>query len=290
MVAPRHLRAGHRSVGANANGGRDFVAGDLHGHFDTLRTMLRNLEWDPDRDRLLGVGDLVDRGPKSWEALQWITTGRITAAVRGNHEQMLLEHLEHCLENLASVGGGTAEPPGTPWHRWIHNDVPPTHWEAWRAMLEALPIAVSVATRRGRVGIVHASPTRRRWCDTVDALKARDADTAWVAMHGHARARRNREAARNEEVPFDGDIDGVRAVITGHNPMREVERTANVWHIDTGAGFDGGALSIARIDCEPIEITTQPVEPHSGQGTAAEEASAAAIENPWWAKILKHFE
>ena len=72
--------------------GRDFVAGDLHGHFDTLEHALGELRFDPDRDRLFSVGDLIDRGPRSADALQWLASGRILA-VRGNHEQMLVHSL-----------------------------------------------------------------------------------------------------------------------------------------------------------------------------------------------------
>ena len=53
-----------------------------------------------------------------------------------------------------------------------------------------------------------------------------------------------------------GTIDGVRAVVTGHTIHDSVMRTDNVWHIDTGAGRSGGALTLARIDVDPIEIMT----------------------------------
>ena len=49
--------------------GRDFVIGDLHGCLDALRFLLREIEFDPSRDRLFSVGDLVDRGSQSEEAL-----------------------------------------------------------------------------------------------------------------------------------------------------------------------------------------------------------------------------
>ena len=69
--------------------GRDFVAGDVHGCYRTLEQALRDLEFDASHDRLFGVGDLVDRGPHSAEALVWIE-GRFEAVVMGNHERPLL--------------------------------------------------------------------------------------------------------------------------------------------------------------------------------------------------------
>ena len=50
------------------------------------------LEFDPSRDRLFGVGDLVDRGPHSHEALAWLER-RFEAVLMGNHERPLLQYV-----------------------------------------------------------------------------------------------------------------------------------------------------------------------------------------------------
>ena len=47
------------------------------------------LAFDPSREHLFGVGDLVDRGPHSHEALAWLER-RFEAVVMGNHERPLL--------------------------------------------------------------------------------------------------------------------------------------------------------------------------------------------------------
>jgi hypothetical protein len=45
-----------------ANGrGRDFIVGDLHGCRAMLDALLVHVGFDPDRDRLFSVGDLMDR-------------------------------------------------------------------------------------------------------------------------------------------------------------------------------------------------------------------------------------
>ena len=51
--------------------GRDFVVGDLHGCYDALMRQLDARGFDPAADRLLSVGDLVDRGPDSRRCLSW---------------------------------------------------------------------------------------------------------------------------------------------------------------------------------------------------------------------------
>jgi len=66
--------------------GRDFVVGDIHGMFPALEELLASVEFDGDRDRLFSVGDLVDRGPLSKHAPDWLAHPWFIAC-RGNHEQ-----------------------------------------------------------------------------------------------------------------------------------------------------------------------------------------------------------
>ena len=70
--------------------GRDFVVGDIHGMFPALRELLARAGFDEECDRLFSVGDLIDRGPRSREALEWLAQPWFHA-VRGNHEQLLLD-------------------------------------------------------------------------------------------------------------------------------------------------------------------------------------------------------
>jgi serine/threonine protein phosphatase 1 len=74
--------------------GRDFVVGDLHGHLSLFEQELDRLRFDPSCDRVLSVGDLIDRGPESLATLSLIEQPWFHA-VLGNHELMLLNFL-HC--------------------------------------------------------------------------------------------------------------------------------------------------------------------------------------------------
>ena len=69
--------------------GRDFVVGDVHGCFRTLDTALTAIGFDSRTDRLFGVGDLVNRGPHSEEALGWLER-RFETVVLGNHDRSVL--------------------------------------------------------------------------------------------------------------------------------------------------------------------------------------------------------
>jgi serine/threonine protein phosphatase 1 len=90
--------------------GRDLVVGDLHGHRSLFDRELDRIGFDPQRDRVLSVGDLIDRGPESVAALALIEEPWFHA-VLGNHELMLLNYLGYYSSRAQSrksfsTGGG----------------------------------------------------------------------------------------------------------------------------------------------------------------------------------------
>ena len=94
MVIVPHLELPTVRVRENCAGGRDFVVGDVHGEFLALEAVLAHVGFAPQCDRPFALGDLIDRGPRSADALAWMNSGRIALSVRGNHEQMLLRRIE----------------------------------------------------------------------------------------------------------------------------------------------------------------------------------------------------
>ena len=69
--------------------GRDLIVGDVHGCFTKLRASLDAVGFNLERDRLFSVGDLVDRGPESDRALEWLAQPWFHA-ISGNHEDMAI--------------------------------------------------------------------------------------------------------------------------------------------------------------------------------------------------------
>ncbi|MGQ7141843.1 metallophosphoesterase, partial [Escherichia sp. SS-MK2] len=83
-----------------------FVVGDLHGCYTLLMNELGKVSFDPACDLLISVGDLVDRGAENVECLELITMPWLRA-VRGNHEQMMIDGLsEYGNVNHWLVNGG----------------------------------------------------------------------------------------------------------------------------------------------------------------------------------------
>ena len=70
-----------------------FAIGDIHGCFRTLQQLVKAVRFDPGRDRLWLVGDLVNRGPGSLKVLRWVRQlGDRAVCVLGNHDLKLLAH------------------------------------------------------------------------------------------------------------------------------------------------------------------------------------------------------
>ena len=77
---------------------RSIIIGDIHGCCRTLEALLSKIGYDPG-DRIIFVGDYIDRGPHIRETLEFLIRLQEQAAGRavflmGNHEQMLLDVAE----------------------------------------------------------------------------------------------------------------------------------------------------------------------------------------------------
>jgi serine/threonine protein phosphatase 1 len=65
---------------------RSVIVGDVHGCFEELMQLLEEVALRPE-DQLISVGDLVDRGPRSPEVVQFFRQRPNTVVLMGNHER-----------------------------------------------------------------------------------------------------------------------------------------------------------------------------------------------------------
>ena len=64
-----------------------YVIGDIHGCYDEFMELLQAINFNLGTDQLYLLGDILNRGPKSIEVLEWvIKNSNKVISVLGNHE------------------------------------------------------------------------------------------------------------------------------------------------------------------------------------------------------------
>ncbi|SIT39529.1 putative serine/threonine protein phosphatase [Paraburkholderia ribeironis] len=207
---------------ANANG-RDFVVGDLHGCVDALRYLLSVIAFDPSRDRLFSVGDLVDRGEHSEQALALLDKPWFFA-VLGNHEDTLCGVADGRMRREWWYGiGGT-------WAMGLSDE----RLQEYAEPLRTLPLVRVVGSGKERFNILHAE------FFGTDA----ELDAGNFSVETRARLLWGRELALGNGDP--ARQRGLSLTYCGHTPMRDIKQIGSQVYIDTGAFSPDGKLTIVQ--------------------------------------------
>lgn len=220
-----------KRLAINQNG-RDFVIGDLHGCYDHFMALLEDINFDETKDRMFSVGDLIDRGPKSFECLKLIEKPWFHATI-GNHEDMMLEDVK---------SGNFTDEYG--WFRnggkWAIPFLEKNDKEFYGLLhdVEILPWAITVETSLGLVGICHA-----------------ESPHSWV--EGESIDLHNMIWGRNKYrwAPGMGKVPaGINMTVHGHTPVGKTlvfHEKMNAFWIDTGC-FATGVLTALQIHGEGV--------------------------------------
>ncbi len=199
-----------------------YVVGDIHGMFAMLEDKLTSLDFDPEVDHLLSVGDLIDRGPESHRAIEFAVKPWFHF-VRGNHEDLAQVNYDGD-ESVHVQNGGK-------WFKELSREEQRRHVD----ILNDAPILLEVTVPSGRrIGIVHASIPTNDWADNyLVGDHNRDQWARWCMW----------DRTRLQEMY---EIKNIDHLFMGHTPLKAIRRMGNCSWIDTAA-CRGGELSVVKI-------------------------------------------
>jgi hypothetical protein len=188
---------------------RTVVVGDLHGCYDELQALVGRVRLGAS-DRLVCVGDLVVKGRKSREVLEFFMADARCSSVLGNHDRALLEYWK------GTRAGRDLKPAQSDCARQLE-----AGRERYAAYLESLPGYIDL----GSHVVVHAGlrpgvPVAEQTLDDLTALRTLGPD------------RESRDGTPWYEV-----YDGEKTVLFGHWPAPEPRRGPRAIGLDTGCVY-----------------------------------------------------
>ncbi len=204
--------------------GRIFAIGDIHGCKGRLERLLEIMlrDFEPETDSVVFIGDYIDRGAESKGTvdtiLDFVEERPGTVCLRGNHEQMLLDHLsgENRRYYLLNGGARTLEEYSVAAGADASEIIPGRH----RSFFENLPYSFETE----EYIFVHAG---LRPGAPLESQSPRD--LLWI-----------REEFLYVSFPFD------KTIVFGHTPFAEPFMEGNKLGIDTGAVY-GGKLTCVEL-------------------------------------------
>jgi len=195
------------------NSGRVFVVGDIHGCLEMLQRLMDKIPWHPDKDRLIFLGDYIDRGENPKGVVDYIVAlTRCSPHVDcliGNHEAMFLDYLSGADEELYLRNGGQSTLNSYEADKSGGGDslVPPEHMAFYKSLKPYIELQDYY--------VVHAG-----FRPGVDISEQKLEDMIWI------------------RDPFiHSTYDFGKRVIFGHTPLDEPLVTENKIGLDTSAVY-----------------------------------------------------
>lgn len=228
--------------------GRTFIVGDGHAQFATLTEALLAENFNPNRDRLLSTGDLIDRGPLPLEYLRLLTKSWFHT-VLGNHDVMLLSVLGN--RPLSKLTLTEAAGKSVVWRETL-SAKERDELAVLLGLLAQCPLAMSVEDTQGRFNVVHSQAITIAGEVMSDAalLHAKysldlERKLLWDREMGIAA----KDAAIGQRVAMpDGQTlgitespwePGLSLTYVGHSYLPEFKLYRSHMFIDRGAGYSG---------------------------------------------------
>lgn len=85
---------------------KTFVCGDIHGCYDQFKACLETVNFDYNNDILISLGDIVDRGNKSFECVEELLKIKNLIAIKGNHDWWWYDYIKTNKHQTDFLQGG----------------------------------------------------------------------------------------------------------------------------------------------------------------------------------------
>ncbi len=199
-----------------------YVIGDIHGCLQSLERLLHKIKARPE-DRVIFIGDYIDRGPHSCEVVDLLLQLPYRSIfLLGNHEKMLLDYLAGGDSSLYLLNGGLATIEsygGDP------ANIPQAHLAFFHSLRPMYDTPDHLFVHAGIRPLV---PLEKQ------ELK----DLVWI---------------RQEFYQFVGRFP--KPVVFGHTPMRHVLLAEDRIGIDTGCVYGGKLTCLKLPEREIIQVS-----------------------------------
>lgn len=219
---------------------RKIVVGDVHGCLSELQELLELVKYDSAQDRLIFVGDLVDRGPDPVGVVRFVRSLGVEVCL-GNHEEKAIRFNKYEKRRVDTGEPNPMRPFG--WKRRTEHEALTEEDQAW---FSSLPLYIKLDNRWL---ITHAGFASDRPIADQDPRSI--VRTRWVDKNTgeYSKAVRNPWNIPESAVYWTEKWTGPESVVYGHNvhDLKDVRIDAPVpgvlcYGIDTGCCF-GGRLS-----------------------------------------------
>lgn len=227
---------------------RTLAISDIHGCYDEFNTLLNTVEYNPEQDKLILLGDYVDRGLKSKEVVEQVKSlveewGVI--ALKGNHDQMMIDAFNKedederwlrngALQTIESYCGqdsfidGFEQDTYMEAKKYIKN-----HYAHHLEFLNTLPLYYETDNHI----FVHAgiNPIHENWKESQSTR-----DYLWI-----------------RDVFFNYATNLEKKIVFGHTPVANLHGIEDIWFSPMGdkIGIDGGCVFGMNLNC--LEISEE---------------------------------
>ena len=217
---------------------RVLAVGDIHGMYEKLIMLMEKIQFDPEEDLLVFLGDYIDRGPDSVKCLQYVydlqhSFPDSVICLLGNHEVMMSSYLMQKRGSYNSLIGDYAD-------SWLENGGFQT--------LQQLN-GLDEDKREELVGWSTNLPIKFTYQEYFFCHAGIDPDVPLTAQTEFDMLWRRQQ--------WWDHYKGAETIVVGHTPVQKVKKRArfakplflpnNIIMCDTGAYMTGGKLTCVDV-------------------------------------------